>query len=272
MRVKDRVLSHLLNHPGEVFSGQIIADQLEVSRNAVWKAINELRSEGYDIESIHQKGYQLKQASTQLDDAQIKLDLPETWNHLTVEIFDEVTSTNDLAKQFITDKTNDSALFVSTKQTKGRGRQGRPFYSELDLGLYFSLVVQPKNIAPYEIPMYTIAAATALMQAMEDVFDIEPRIKWVNDLFYRGRKISGILSEATTNLEDGAISSVVIGIGTNIAGSFEQTDADVSNVAGTIFDEIPADLNLNKYLNRFLHHFATYHEDLSSKSFLPIYE
>lgn len=207
-----------------------------------------------------------------MDIASIKNNLPVTWNRLKVECYQEIPSTNDLAKENIRENLEDDFLIVSKKQTKGRGRSGRSFYSELDHGLYFSLAIQLKNVHPNNLPLYTIAAATALMQAVEEELGLALQVKWVNDLFYKNRKVAGILTEAITDPASNKISSLVIGIGLNLAGSFKDADSTTQEVAGTLYKELPKDFNVNELLRQFLIIFGNYHQNLEEKMFLPIYE
>lgn len=272
MSVQNKVLDILLHHTDTPISGQVLADHLNVSRNAVWKAVEQLRQQGYQIDSQRNAGYQLKQVSKQIDANQITAQLDSIWEDLHVEVFQEVTSTNNLAKEFAIKNPGKNALFVSEKQSAGRGRHGRSFLSTIGEGLYFSLVIQPSTTNTQYIPRYTIAAATAVAKAVEELIHQPLQIKWVNDLFYKGLKVGGILSEATTNLESGTISAVVIGIGLNLAGNFHDAPDDVAQVAGTLFSgKLPADFNRNRLLNLFLTYFAPYHTNLMDSDFMPDY-
>lgn len=201
----------------------------------------------------------------------MKQNLPEMWKQIKIECYEEITSTNDWAKKQIRENSEE-ILIVSKKQTKGRGRSGRSFYSKLDHGLYFSLAIHPKTVHPNELPMYTIAAATAMMQAIKTELGLELQVKWVNDLFYKNQKVAGILTEAITNPVTNKITAIVIGVGINLAGSFEEADASTQEVAGTLYKELPADFNDYSLLHEFLIAFGKYHQDLGSKHFLPIYE
>lgn len=207
-----------------------------------------------------------------MDIADIKINLPLTWKQLKVKYYKEIPSTNDLAKKMIKENLKDELLIISEKQTKGRGRSGRNFYSKLDHGLYFSLAIHPQTVNPNSLPLYTIAAATALMQAIETELGLKLQVKWVNDLFYKNRKVAGILTEAITDPATNQIASLVIGIGLNLAGSFKDADPTTQDVAGTLFEELPNDFNANKLLRQFLIVFESYHKKLLHKKFLPIYE
>lgn len=272
MSVQKLVLEYLMSHQNQPISGQALADEFSVSRNAVWKAIEILRQKGYQIVSQGNTGYQLKGMSHQLDPEQILHQIDEMWEGLYIENHKEVTSTNDLAKQFNITNRGQNGLFIAEKQTQGRGRRGRNFHSDLSKGLYFSLTIRPKVDDPQDVPRYTIAAATAVVQAIEALTDKDIKIKWVNDLFYNGRKISGILSEAVTDLETGGFSAIVIGIGINLSGDFSAASQDVQDVAGTLFGEsLRESFNPNQFLKTFLNYFGRYHLDLLAPDFLSIY-
>ena len=272
MTVMAQVLKFLLDNGQAAVSGQALADELHVSRNAIWKAVQQLRERGYHIDS-NAKGYTLLHKTIELDPQQISYSLTELWDDLHIEIHDTVESTNDLAKQFAIKHPQRSALFVATHQSKGRGRRGRSFHSALISGLYFSLVFPTMNEATTDIPRYTLVAASAIVEALETLTNQTFQIKWVNDLFYQHKKIGGILSEATTDLESGGISAVIIGIGLNLAGSFAEADAQTQQVAGTIFNEaLPDSFNRNQLLQHFLERFGTYRKHFQDKTYLQTYK
>lgn len=196
----------------------------------------------------------------------------DIWQGLEVHCYKEISSTSDWAKSYLRDHSQDEILIISKTQTKGRGRSGRSFYSEIDHGLYFTLGIRPKITELNDLPLYTIAAATALMLAVEKELRLDLKVKWVNDLFYKGKKVAGILSEATTNPETKKISSLVIGVGLNVAGSFEDADVSTQDVAGTLYDKLPPHFNLKDLLRKFLKEFRTFHQNMGAKEFLPVYE
>lgn len=273
MSTQDQILALLLAQPGTPLSGQALADQLGLSRNAIWKAIEGLRQQGYQIESLGKKGYLLQKVSVSLDAHQIRQDLPAPFDDLAINIQDSVTSTNDLAKQFAIQAPGQAGLFLARKQTHGRGRSGRFFHSDLASGLYLSLVFKPQVTALEEVPQYTLLAASAMVAALEAVTGLDLRIKWVNDLFYRGRKVGGILTEATTDIESRSLSAIIIGIGLNLAGDFTQAEANTQQVAGTLFGPtLPVDFNPNQVVRLFLQHLAQYALELPDKTYLPHYE
>lgn len=132
----------------------------------------------------------------------------------------------------------------------------------------------PHDRQARELPLYTLLAAVSVSCALDKIVAGSIDIKWVNDLFYQGKKICGILSEALTHLENQATPSLVIGIGLNLLGNFERTDhgEDLSKVAGTLFpDALPKDLNLNQVLVDFLHFFKSYDSDFDQRDFIEDY-
>ena len=192
---------------------------------------------------------------------------------LNILTLDSVSSTNDIAKEELIQHPHQISLVATNKQTAGRGRQGKSFYSSLAHGLYFSLAFQPNEEDLKSIPLYTIMAAATLVEVLEKVVDKPVSIKWVNDIFYEGRKISGILSELTLlNTEKNQL-GVVVGIGINFAGSFQTADENTQNVAGTLFGEkLPREFDQNTFLGDFLNTFNHYHGDFQNKSFMSTYE
>ena len=273
MSTQDEILAVLLEQDGQPISGQALADQLGLSRTAVWKAVEGLRQQGYQIASLSKKGYLLERVSHALDAQQIKRDLDAPFETLHVAIYDSVTSTNDLAKQFAIQSPGQAGLFIARKQTQGRGRSGRHFHSDIASGLYLSVVFQPQVTDLEEVPQYTLLAASAMVAALEAASGQRLRIKWVNDLFCRGRKIGGILTEATTDIESRSLSSIIIGIGLNLSGDFSQAEASTQSVAGTLFgQEMPADFNPNQVIHDFLKQLAYYIRTLSDKTYLAHYE
>lgn len=272
MSVQKLVLDYLISHQEQAISGQALADKFSVSRNAIWKAIETLRQKGYQIDSQRNTGYQLTKLSHQIDSDQIRQKIDSLWGDLHIEHHQAVTSTNDLAKQFNISNSGQNGLFIAERQTQGRGRRGRNFYSDLSDSLYFSLTIKPNVEKPQDVPRYTIAAATAVVQAIKILTGKTVQIKWVNDLFYKGRKISGILSEAVTDLESGGFSAIIIGIGINLSGDFTVASQEVQDVAGTIFGEtLPDSFNPNLFFTTFLNVFGQYHLNLLAPDFMSIY-
>lgn len=273
MSTRQKVLDFLMEAAPEPISGQFMADHLACSRNAIWKAIEQLRSEGYQINQQGRKGYVLVDSVNHLELTQLKQRLATIWPELAITIEEKVNSTNDLAKIHATQSPMVPGLFIATEQTKGRGRHGRSFVSSLDHGLYLSLVFNPKVDSLNDITLYTTLAAAAMTKAISHYTASPLEIKWVNDLFYQNKKVAGILCESMIDIESHQVSSIIIGIGLNLAGNFEQESEEIKQVAGTIFgDAIPPNFNYNQLLALFIEYFCEYEQNIDKREHLDYYQ
>lgn len=214
MSTKSRLLKLLEQEKGRYLSGEIFAEQLQVSRTAVWKAIQSLRQEGYEIQAVTNKGYALDKACDVLSAEAIQsgLEHPE----VKVQVFREIASTSLAMKQMaLESKLPHGSVVVANGQTKGKGRKGRDFYSPKNTGLYLSVLLYPDKTVRESLEL-TAQAAVAVCRAVEKCCKISLKIKWVNDLYLEEKKVCGILTEAVTDLETGEIEFVVVGIGLNL--------------------------------------------------------
>lgn len=273
MTVKAKLLAYLLDHPGHFHTGPELADHFQVSRNAVWKAVKQLETEGYEIIRHPKNGYALENLNHAIDPSQISHGLQNVWPELKVYYQESTSSTNDLGRKHAADHPNQPALFISNEQTAGRGRRGRAFYSSLSQGLYFSLVMAPpKGVNNDLVASMTIASASAYAETLSSYLSDDVMIKWVNDLFYQGKKVVGILTEATFDMESQTISHLVLGVGSNLAGDFSKENAENQSVAGTLFGpQLPRTFNTNDLITNFVIKFKSYYDDLSSLAFLDYY-
>ncbi|MEY8292164.1 biotin--[acetyl-CoA-carboxylase] ligase [Carnobacteriaceae bacterium 52-44] len=211
--------------------------------------------------------------SKQLNQERIQSHFEGEQSLLNIQLPSSVSSTNDEAKVQLLAYPNKINLVATNKQTAGRGRQGRAFYSSLKHGLYFSIALKPNTEDIENIPLYTIMAAATLVEVLEKSIEHSLSVKWVNDVFYQGRKISGILSEMVSNTNQLQKPGVVVGIGINFAGSFSGADDEAQNVAGTLFgEELPEDFDQSVFLGEYLSRFYKYHQNFEEKEFMAVYE
>ncbi|MFI3312795.1 MAG: biotin--[acetyl-CoA-carboxylase] ligase [Eubacteriales bacterium] len=219
---KEKVLRLL--SPGEFVSGREIGEVLGLSRAAVWKAVQSLKTAGYEIESVTNRGYRL------VGKADV-LHLPE-WT-----VLPEVDSTNNYLKQLAEAGAPHGTVVVSDCQTAGRGRLGRSFASPKGVGVYLSVLLRPE-VAPGELLHLTAVAAVAGAEALEAVCGAKPGIKWTNDLIFGQKKVAGILTEMSLEAESGRVHYAIVGIGINCnQGEFP---AEIEQVATSIFLETGA--------------------------------
>ena len=270
MSTKEKVLQFLEQHKGESISGQDLADQLEVSRTSVWKAINGLKKEGYQIEATTNKGYQLSVETDLLSEAAIVPMLSEALKDHRIIAHKTIDSTNLEAKRIVNEEATFEGVILSEEQTKGRGRLGRVFYSPSESGLYMSLVLKP--VADLDnATLITTAAAVAVCQAIETLTGKEPQIKWVNDIFLDGRKVCGILTEGIMDMESRTIGTIILGIGLNFRAPETDFPDEIQSIAGTLFDSKNAMVTRNQMAAEILNRFYVLYPDLASRSYLDEY-
>lgn len=230
---KERVLE-LLSTSGDSFvSGAQLAHDLGISRNSVWKAMNALRDEGFQIESVTKRGYRLAAAPSTFSAAGIAhlIDDPR----VCVEFFDCVSSTNTIAKQLAEEGASEGTLVVANAQSAGRGRQGRSFASPQGTGVYFTLILRPR-FSLSDVSFMTSYAACCLAATIDECTGKRAQIKWVNDVFVDAHKVSGILSEASFDAETQTLAYAVVGIGVNVAEPRDGFD-DANSIAGALVSQ-----------------------------------
>lgn len=222
MTVKEKILQIFENNTAKEFSGQELADKIGVSRTAVWKAINSLNEDGYTIEADKAQGYRLIKSGDYLSAENVRSHLPENMKENEIIVLKTVDSTNTYAKKLTADGKKSGTVVIAETQTAGRGRRGNSFYSPDKTGLYMTVILRPEFFTA-DADLVTICAGCAVCRAIESMTEKTPLIKWVNDIYLNGKKICGILSEATADFEARTIDSIVVGIGINI------TTADFPN-------------------------------------------
>ena len=234
-----QLVYQILARENDYVSGEKIGEELNLSRTSIWKAIQRLQQEGLEIDSIKNRGYKLIQGDLILPD------LIQENTNLTIRYKPETKSTQTDAKEGIEAGNKGNTLYLSTCQTAGRGRFQRPYYSPSQGGIYMSLHIQPN--LPYEkLPSYTLLVAAAVCKAIKNLTMIEVDIKWVNDIYFKNKKIAGILTEAMTSVETGLVTDVIIGLGINF--SVEDFPEDLKEKAGSLFKP-PAPISRNELIS-----------------------
>lgn len=254
MTTKDKLLALLEAHKGEFFSGEQIAQMLDVSRTAVWKAANALRNAGYAIDAVQNRGYCLDAHTDILSASGITRLLSPDCAGLKLEVLSCASSTNALLREQANAGAPEGTVILANQQTKGRGRLGRDFYSPPDTGIYMSLLLRPSDLLPAQAVQITTMAAVAACRAIGEISGKAPQIKWVNDIFLDDKKVCGILTEAAFHLESGSLDYVVLGIGFNVyppAGGFPE---DIALIADSILRS-QEDEGKNRLAASFLNHF-----------------
>ena len=232
MQTKDKLLTLLQSRKGEFASGEEIAEALTLSRTAVWKAANALRASGYRIEAVRNRGYRLAAGADILCKSDMEALLGTDGEGLTLEVLSCVDSTNSLLREKANAGIPEGYVVLAGQQTGGRGRMGRRFYSPPDTGLYLSLLLRPTHLLPSEAVGITTMAAVAACRSIEEVSPGDAQIKWVNDIYLGGKKVCGILTEASIGLESGSLDYAVVGVGFNVCAPEDGFPGGLSQIAG----------------------------------------
>ncbi|MDD2495463.1 MAG: biotin--[acetyl-CoA-carboxylase] ligase [Tissierellia bacterium] len=272
MNVKEEVLKEFEANRGKLISGSEIAKKLNVSRNAVWKAVKSLQDEGYIINSEVNKGYSLSNENDLLSPQSISSYLNDKTKKLKIEVFKTLESTNTLLKNIAAKGEDEGKVIIAEEQTSGRGRFGRTFYSPANTGIYMSILLKP-NFSAQESLYVTTSAAVAVAEAIEKVSGCEAKIKWVNDIYCNDKKVCGILTEASFNIENGMLDYVVLGIGLNVINPKEDFPDDIKNIASSIFNVETYTGGLRiKLVADILNNFWYYYENIKERTFLKKYK
>jgi len=260
MNSKVKLIQLLAN--SSIVSGKVIAEKLQVSRNMVWKWVNALIEDGFDIKSSP-KGYSLISFPQKITAEEVCLNLTDEFD---VQVFDSLTSTNaychDHAEEF---KKN--TLIIARTQTAGKGRLNRNFYS--NGGLYMSFFFR-EELDISHAPHLTLYTAIMVARAIESVCNISVKIKWVNDLFINDKKVCGILSEANLSCEEKKIKHFTIGIGVNTnTNTFPN---ELKDIATSICLESQKPVNTSVLAGVIAKNMATLPSGVTQKEFLNEYK
>ena len=215
MSTKDTVLALFEKNKGFFISGERIAEELNISRTAVWKAVKKLQSEGYEINAVTNRGYCLDKESDVLTVRGIRSQLDENCKNLRPEVFVRVDSTNTKCIEKAEKGEPEGYVAIAGSQSAGRGRRGKAFFSPAESGIYMSILFRPEGLTENQVLHFTTMAAAAVSEAIETVSGKKAEIKWVNDIFIDGKKVCGILSEASYGIQTGKLEYVIVGIGIN---------------------------------------------------------
>ena len=262
--MKEEILRLLRSADGYI-SGQELCNRFGVSRTAVWKAINQLKEAGYEIEAQQNKGYRLMAAPDLMTEAEIKSLMHTDWVAKEVLYFDTIDSTNIKAQELAEKGYPSGTLVVADKQESGKGRRGRSWVSPSGTGIFMTLMIKP-DINPNNASMLTLVAALAVAKAITSVTGEKAMIKWPNDIVVNGKKVCGILTEMNAQFD--YINHIVIGIGINVHN--ESFPGELQDHAGSLLLECGKRVHRADLIEAFLEEFERLYaiylqtEDLSA--------
>lgn len=255
--MKDDMLLSLLAGSDEYISGEDISRRLGVSRTAVWKYVEDLRRVGYVIEAIPRRGYRLVARPDKLLPTEIRAGLVTVKLGQVVHYFSRVNSTNDVARELARQGADEGTLVVAEEQTDGRGRRGRSWVSPPGTDIFASLILRP-NLLPARAPLLTLTTAVAGAEAIRGLTGLPAAIKWPNDLLINGRKVAGILTEMSAEID--TIFYVIVGIGINV--NTVSFPADIGAIATSLALESGQPFSRRRLLQLFLQQLERWYHTL----------
>ncbi len=247
-------------------SGEELGKRLNISRTAVWKHINELRRRGYQIESSPKCGYYFIESTRLLLPEEILPGLNTQIVGKHIAHYDEVTSTQDIAADMARAGAVEGTLVIAEKQNNGRGRKGRSWVS-LEEGVYLSLILRP-NLIPSKVVQIPLIAGVAMTKAIRETVPLQPTIKWPNDILIDKKKIGGILTEMSSEID--GVNYVVLGIGLNVNMSASLLAKDTAGIATSIIDKCGAYTSRVKLVQCFLNEFEIVYTKFLASGFSSV--
>ena len=244
--MKEKILDYL-NKKHDYLSGDQISKHLGISRQGLWKHIQELKDSGYQIVAVPHLGYRLESCPDRLFVFEVARGLNTKFIGKKIHYFDYLSSTMDLAMQLGMDGAAGGSVVLAESQIKGRGRLGRDWFSPKYKGIYLSLILRPR-ILPAACPILTLMSAVSICEAVKEVIDLDAQIKWPNDVLIHHKKVAGILTEM--NAEVDKVNFVVIGIGLNVNNDKKSLIAQSTSLKEQKGEQVQRILLLQELLRR----------------------
>ncbi len=245
--LKDKVLKIFLQNENEIVTGGYIAKELNVTRNSIWKAVNTLKKSGYNIESIKNVGYKLIVDDNLIEEELIRKNLKTKFLGNKIQVFKTINSTNTYLKET---EFESGTVIIANHQSKGKGRRGKTFVSNKDKGIYLSFIID-KTLDIEKVSIVTICVAVSVARALKKVCSIDVDLKWVNDIFYKNKKLGGILTEGILSIEDKNLTKLIVGIGLNT----NAVTKDIEDIAISLEDIIKGKNYKNTLISEILNSF-----------------
>lgn len=267
--MREQILK-VLRESGSFVSGQELSSRLNVSRTAVWKAVNQLKEAGYEIEAVQNRGYRLAAAPDVLSAEELSSIRRTAWLGEKIYFYRETDSTNTRARSLAEDGAGHGTVVVAEIQNAGRGRRGRQWTSPEGAGVWFTILLKP-DIRPDDAAMLTLVAAMAVARGIERTAGKRPQIKWPNDVVLSGKKVCGILTEMSTQID--YVNHIVVGIGVNVKP--QAFPAEIAEKATALETECGKSISrpqlLEAVLEEFEHFYGLYMETMDVSLFMEEY-
>ncbi|WP_425059754.1 Bifunctional ligase/repressor BirA [Sporomusa carbonis] len=265
--MRTAILELLKQNSGQYISGEEISQALHVSRTAVWKHIQALKLAGYEIEAHTRLGYALRQSTDRLLPEEIKVHLTSVVLGQEIHYFSEIGSTNNEAKKLATNGCPEGTIVVAEAQITGRGRLARGWFSPPGKGIWLSVVLRPP-FSPMDAAKCTLMAAVGVNRAINSVTGTGCGIKWPNDILWQGRKVVGILTEMSAEMD--AINYVVIGMGINVNIDQQDFPSEIAATATSLAVAAGRRISRVKLLTAILAELESTYNTVKASGFAPV--
>ncbi len=232
--IRKELLDAFTNAGESYLSGQQLAELIGCSRTAVWKHVEELRKEGFELEAVRRKGYRILKTPEKITADEIRLGLKTEFIGRNIYYEESVESTQKIAHRLANEDVPEGTTVIAEEQFSGRGRMERKWHSPKYTGIWMSLILRP-NIPLTKAPQLTLLTAVAVVQAIEEITGLTPEIKWPNDILMNGKKVTGILTELQAEAD--RIHSVIIGIGINVNQKNDDFPTELQETASSLLIE-----------------------------------
>ncbi|QED48411.1 biotin--[acetyl-CoA-carboxylase] ligase [Cytobacillus dafuensis] len=265
--LRKKLLDAFTNNEAEYLSGQHLADIIGCSRTAVWKHIEELRKDGFELEAVRRKGYKIIKVPERVTADEVRLGLSTRVLGRDIHYEETVDSTQKIAHRLANEDAPEGTIIIAEEQLLGRGRMDRRWHSPKYTGIWMSVILRP-NIPPPKAPQLTLITAVAVVQAIEDFTGLSPQIKWPNDILINGKKVTGILTELQADAD--RITSIIIGIGINVNQKVEDYPEDLQAIATSLSIECDKKLQRADLIKLILQKLEQLYFLYLEKGFYPI--
>lgn len=265
--IRKELIDAFTNAGDAFLSGQYLAELIGCSRTAVWKHIEELRKEGFELDAVRNKGYRILKTPEKITADEIRLGLTTHFMGRNIHYEETVESTQKIAHRMASEDAPEGTVIIAEEQLSGRGRMARKWHSPKYSGIWMSMILRP-NIPLSNAPQLTLLAAVSIVQAIEEMTDLVPDIKWPNDVLISGKKVTGILTELQAEAD--RIHSIIIGIGINVNQKLEDFPAEIQDIATSLFIEKKDTVSRAELIRTILKNFENLYTMYLEQGFLPI--
>ena len=268
MSEKEAILKLLFFYSSDYITAETFSRKLGINKSSIYQHIQALRLEGYNIEGCTNRGYRLSSSSDVFTAETISKYYKI--NPEKIRIFSSLPSTNLTAKEMASLGAPEGTVIIAETQTAGRGRMERNFFSPAKSGLYMSVILRPA-LAPSDALQITALSAVAVSETIETFTDASAQIKWVNDVYIKGKKVCGILAESSVNPKAERLDYIVLGIGVNLFEPKGLFPNEIQSIAGAVFNEPFPDAR-SKFTARLLENIFKYYELQDKKDVFQKYK